>query len=140
MIRYKTLLVALCMLMPALAMADDENARITPLLTTTETIAGQPIVVPAHPKLQAMMFTIAPGQSLPIHKHPYIRYAYVEKGALDVTLVDQKKTLHFKAGDFFAEAIDAWHYGTNNGKVPVELLIIDQMPQDVESNTVKQAR
>lgn len=113
-----------------------EDVPVTPLLTTTTTVSGQPITVPEHPKLQAMLLTVPPGKTLPVHKHPYARYAYVEKGEIDVTLVAEKKTIHYKAGDFFAEIIDGWHYGKNNGKVPAELLIIDQMPQGVEGNTV----
>lgn len=133
--RITHLLTAALLLTPTLGFADD-HASDKKLLTTTTTISGQPITVPVNPKMQASIITIEPGKSLPVHKHPYIRYAYVQKGELDVTLVDEKKSVHFKAGDAFAEIIDGWHFGTNNGSVPTQLLVIDQMPQDATTNTV----
>jgi hypothetical protein len=32
---------------------------------------------------------------------------------------------------------DTWHYGKNNGRTPVKLLVIDQVPPGVTSNVVK---
>jgi quercetin dioxygenase-like cupin family protein len=120
--------------------ADDENVPSKLLSSTSKTISGQVITVPKNPKVQAMILTIPPGAKLPVHKHPYIRYGYVLKGELDVTIVNKKKVDHFNTGDFFAEVIDSWHFGTNNGKETTELLVIDQMPQSVDNNTVKQDR
>ena len=126
------------LLAPVAANADSNGIAIKEMLSTTQTVAGQPIEVPENPKLNVSTYTIAPGAKLPIHKHPYPRYAYVLSGTIDVILVDTHQTLHFKQGDFFAEIIDGWHFGVNNGSVPVKLLVIDQVPQNVESNTVKQ--
>ena len=123
------------LLLPAFSFAE-ENAIVQQLLATTQTTAGQSIEVPAHPKLEISRLTIAPGKGLPVHKHPYPRYAYIEKGEIDVTLVEEKRTLHFRAGDAFAEAIGNWHYGVNPGKTPVTLIVIDQTPQDAKTNTV----
>ncbi len=114
----------------------EEHVPVKKLLSTSTTVSGQQITVPEHPTVQAMVLTIPPGVSLPVHKHPYPRYGYVQKGEIDVTLVDAKKVLHLKQGEFFPEIIDGWHFGTNNTKEPVELLIIDQVPEGVESNTV----
>jgi quercetin dioxygenase-like cupin family protein len=134
---YAILILAICALLalPTPSVADDEDVPTKTLLTTTETLSGQKIIVTPEPKVQAMVLTIPPGKSLPIHKHPYTRYGYVVKGVLDLTLIDQKKVIRFKTGEFFAEVVEQWHFGTNNGKVPVELLVIDQMPPDVTSNT-----
>ena len=122
------------LLLAPLTLHAAENSK--QILDTTTTIAGQEIEVTQNPKVQAMVITLKPGQSLPVHKHPYIRYGYVLRGELDVTLVDQKKLLHFKAGDAFAEITDGWHFGTNTGKEPTEILVFDQMPRDAATNTI----
>jgi quercetin dioxygenase-like cupin family protein len=41
-----------------------------------------------------------------------------------------------KAGDFVVEMMDTWHYGINNGPVPVKLLVIDQVPTGAANNMV----
>ena len=127
--------IALLYLLPV-ALSANDTVLPKALLATTKTITGQPISVPEKPKLKVSLLTIAPGKSLPVHKHPYPRYSYVQKGELDMTLVDQHKVIHLKTGDFCAEPINQWHFGANNGKTPVELLVIDQMPQDVDNNTL----
>jgi hypothetical protein len=45
-------------------------------------------------------------------------------------------TLANVAGDFIVEVIDEWHYGENTGAEPVELLVIDQVPEGRTTNTV----
>jgi quercetin dioxygenase-like cupin family protein len=113
----------------------EDGVTVKTLLNTTQTIAGQPLTMPANPKLIVTDLTIAPGKSLPVHKHPYPRYAYILKGELDVTQVDGNKTSHLKTGDFFVESLGNWHFGTNTGKEPAELLVIDQTPQEATTNT-----
>jgi quercetin dioxygenase-like cupin family protein len=109
---------------------------VTELVSTTTTNTGQPLTVTANPKLTFSKYTIAPGAALPVHKHPFARYAYVLAGEIDVTLPDRNKTFHYKTGDTIVEAIDEWHFGANHGTVPTELLVIDQIPQDAKNNTV----
>jgi quercetin dioxygenase-like cupin family protein len=73
---------------------------------------------------------------MPVHKHPYPRYAYVQAGHLTVYAPDTGQRYDYKAGDFIVEVIDEWHYGENTGGEPVELLVIDQVPEGRSSNTV----
>lgn len=112
------------------------NHRIIKSTEYKETISGQPITVPKHPKVVASIVRILPGESLAPHKHPYPRFAYILKGELDVTLEKGNRQIHSKAGDFVVEAINGWHYGSNNGSEPVELLVIDQIPKSAKTNTI----
>lgn len=107
---------------------------ITPLASTKTTASGRPITVPPYPVVVVSRYEIAPRVSLPIHEHPYPRYAYVLAGTLEVTVIGGK-TYRYKAGDFFAEVIDEWHTGRNTGDTPVRLLVIDQVPPG-HSNTI----
>jgi quercetin dioxygenase-like cupin family protein len=82
------------------------------------------------------MATFAPGARLPEHRHPYPHYVYVLEGILTVVNSDANKTVDVKAGEFFVEMQNTWHYGINNGAVPVKLLAIDQVPAGTPNNLV----
>jgi hypothetical protein len=57
-----------------------------PVLTTTQTAAGQPIPLPdGTAQVTVSEFEIAPGARLPVHKHPFPRMAYVLAGHLVLT-------------------------------------------------------
>lgn len=101
---------------------------VTPIRSTTTTSTGQPITLPQkNVEAAASIFEIAPGAKLPVHKHPFARYAYVLAGTLQVTNVDTGHSDTFKPGDFIVEMIDQWHTGANIGSDPVKLLVIDQI-------------
>lgn len=121
----------------ALADALRNPITVTPLVSTATTASGQPIVMPSGTTtVLVSRFVIAPGAKLPVHKHPYPRYAYVEAGNLAVYDAETGKRYDYKSGDFIVEVIDQWHYGENIGAVPVQLLVIDQMPKGHPFNTV----
>lgn len=109
---------------------------VTPLTSRTETASGQPIVLPQK-NVQVLVSTyeIAPGATLPVHKHPFARYAYVQAGTLQVTNVETGKSNTYKTGDFIVEMIGQWHQATNVGADPVKLLVIDQV-EDGAKNTI----
>lgn len=109
---------------------------VRPVLSATQTATGQPIVLPQKDaQLLVSTYEIAPGAVLPVHKHPFPRYAYVEAGTLRVTNSDTGKAEDYKKGDFILEAVGQWHFGTNTGADPVKLLVID-MVEKGHSNTV----
>ena len=106
-------------------------ALVTPLASTTETAAGQPIVLPQKDvRVVVSRFEIAPGAKLPVHKHPYQRYAYVMSGTLKVTDVASGDSKTYEAGDFVVEMFDRWHWGANVGADPVVLIVVDQVEGD----------
>jgi quercetin dioxygenase-like cupin family protein len=109
---------------------------VRPVASVTQTWTGQPIVLPRKDaQVLASTYEIAPGAVLPVHKHPYPRYAYVQAGLLRVTAPDRGKSQDFKAGDFIVESVGEWHYGTNIGTEPVKLLVMDFVPKG-RNNTV----
>jgi quercetin dioxygenase-like cupin family protein len=104
---------------------------VTPVLTSTVTASGQPIVLPRkNPQVVVSTYDIAPGATLPEHKHAYPRYAYVLAGTLRVTNTQTGKSDVYRPGDFILEAIGQWHQGANIGSEPVKLLVIDQVEKD----------
>jgi quercetin dioxygenase-like cupin family protein len=112
---------------------------VSPLASRTETASGQPITLPQkNVQVLVSSFEIAPGATLPVHKHPFPRYAYVEAGTLQVTNVETGKSTTYKSGDFIIEMIGQWHQGTNVGADPVKLLVIDQVEEGTKNTVLRQ--
>ncbi|PTE11669.1 cupin domain-containing protein [Mesorhizobium helmanticense] len=112
---------------------------VTPLASRTETASGQPITLPQK-NVQVLVSTydIAAGATLPVHKHPFPRYAYVQAGTLQVTNVETGKSNTYKTGDFIVEMIGQWHQATNVGTDPVKLLVIDQVEEGTKNTVLRQ--
>ncbi|TIS78730.1 MAG: cupin domain-containing protein, partial [Mesorhizobium sp.] len=86
--------------------ASETPVVVTPLASRTETASGQPITLPQkNVQVLVSSYEIAPGATLPVHKHPFPRYAYVEGGTLQVTNVETGKSTTYKSGDFIIEMI-----------------------------------
>jgi quercetin dioxygenase-like cupin family protein len=119
--------------------AQTERAKpviVRPVMSAVTTSSGQPIVLPQKDaQVVVSTYEIAPGAVLPVHKHPFPRYAYVQAGSLRVTNNDTGKSEDFKPGDFIVEAVGQWHFGTNTGKDAVKLLVID-MVEKGKANTI----
>jgi len=112
------------------------RVRVTPVMSARTTATGQPIVLPKeNPEVLVSIFEIAVGATLPVHKHPFHRYAYVLAGKLRVSDKDNVRTFDYTAGDFLIEMVDTWHYGMNIGTEPVRLLVIDQVAAG-QQNTI----
>ena len=121
--------------------ADAPKISVQPIARTGTTITGEKIVVPPDPDVVTSIATFPPGAELPVHKHPYPHYVYVLDGVLTVFNTDTGKSFTVKKGDFIVETNANWHYGKNEGMVPVKLLVIDQLPADTKSNmTLKAAQ
>ncbi|CCV07451.1 Cupin 2 conserved barrel domain protein [Mesorhizobium metallidurans STM 2683] len=112
---------------------------VTPLASRTETASGQPIVLPQkNVEVLVSTYDIAAGATLPVHEHPFPRYAYVQAGTLQVTNVETGKSNAYKSGDFILEMIGQWHQATNIGTDPVKLLVIDQVEQGAKNTVLRQ--
>ncbi|MDX8523861.1 cupin domain-containing protein [Mesorhizobium sp. MSK_1335] len=112
---------------------------VIPLASKTTTASGQPITLPRkNVEVQVSSYQIVPGATLPVHKHPFPRYAYVEQGTLKVTNVETGASNTYKTGDFIVEMIGQWHQATNIGTDPVKLLVIDQVEQGAKNTILKQ--
>jgi quercetin dioxygenase-like cupin family protein len=114
--------------------AEAPKIGVAPLSRTDTTITGEKIVVPSNPNVVTSIATFPPGAELPIHKHPYPHYVYVLEGNLTVFNMDTGKSFAARQGQFIVETNTNWHYGKNEGAVPVKLLVIDQLPAGVKSN------
>jgi quercetin dioxygenase-like cupin family protein len=100
------------------------KTEVTPLLSTSETIIGQPVAYPTgKPHVTALIVTVPPGGDTGWHEHAVPLFAYVLDGALEVDYGD-KGTHIYKAGDSLMEAMNWPHNGTNKGDVPVRILAV----------------
>ena len=135
-------LLAICASFTAAHALDSGAAApvvVTLVKTTAVTSTGQPLILPQrNVEVSASVYDIAPGATLPVHKHPFARYAYVLAGTLQVTNVDTGKSDVFKTGDFIVEMIDQWHRGSNIGADPVKLVVIDQIEAGTQATVLKQ--
>ncbi|TIY00619.1 MAG: cupin domain-containing protein [Mesorhizobium sp.] len=118
--------------------ASETPVVVTPLASRTETASGQPITPQKNVQVLVSSFEIAPGATLPVHKHPFPRYAYVQGGTLQVTNVETGKSTTYKSGDFIIEMIGQWHQATNVGADPVKLLVIDQVEEGTKNTVLRQ--
>ena len=109
------------------------------LASSQVTATGQPLLLPArNPEVIISEYTIAPGAVLPVHKHPFSRYAVVLEGTLRVSRPGNPDVMEYAAGDVVVEMVDTWHYGSNIGDGPVRLIVVDQVEAGT-SHTVLQA-
>jgi quercetin dioxygenase-like cupin family protein len=113
-----------------------EGVTVTPLYEMTETASGKPITLPQNNvRVIVSTFDIAPGATLPIHKHPFARYGIVQAGTLKVVNVETNDSKAYKAGDFVVEMIGQWHRAEKIGESAVKLLVIDQV-EGKAANTI----
>jgi quercetin dioxygenase-like cupin family protein len=128
--------LALGFLVVVPAAAQTPSVTVTTLFRGTTTASGQTITLPSGPvEIIVSEYLIAPGAVLPVHRHPYQRYAYVEAGILRVTDAETGAAKIYRTGDVIVEMVDTWHSGENIGADIVRLKVIDQVPPG-ESNTV----
>ena len=139
------LAVAIALIASAIALiawsshAADDKPTITSVLTTDVTASGQPFTFPAkNAQLIVATYEIPPGVTLPEHKHPFPRFAYMLAGTLRVTNTETGKNAVYKAGDFIPEAIGQWHQGANIGTDTAKLLVIDLTEKGQSNVTPKQ--
>lgn len=104
-------------------------ARTTILSRNATTITGQPIALPPAPVEAVFSRVVMPaGGVLPMHKHPWPRYAVIESGRIMVRYPAAGLEREFGPGETAIEAIDQWHEGRALGGEPVVLLVIDHVP------------
>jgi quercetin dioxygenase-like cupin family protein len=115
------------------------KAVVKKLFAGSTTALGQKIALPqGDAEVTVLTYDIPPGARLPVHKHPYPRYAYVLAGRLKVSTGDDAKSFDYGPGDFIVEMLDTWHYGETVGSETVKLLVIDQAPPGATNTLLKQ--
>jgi len=100
------------------------NVRSVQLVKSTTSWDGQPL--PAYktgtPEITILRITIPPGHTLPMHTHPIINAGVLLKGELTV-ITERGNILHLKPYDPIVEVVDTWHYGSNAGDEPAEIIV-----------------
>jgi quercetin dioxygenase-like cupin family protein len=96
-----------------------------PLLSSGETVAGEPIVYPSGSpaRVTAAIVTLAPGQETGWHTHGMPTFGYVIEGELEVDY-GEKGIRIYRAGDAVLEAIGVAHNGRNTGTEPMRILAV----------------
>ncbi len=106
------------------APAYNKNIKIEPVLITSTTANGQPIVYQTSekPEVRILLIEVPPGVETGWHIHPNSCYAYLLSGSLTLELEDgSEKTYH--AGQGLAEVVNTLHNGKNLGDVPAKLVM-----------------
>lgn len=97
---------------------------VTPVLTTSTTIIGQPITYPTGAaEVTAVVITIPPGGQTGWHVHAVPLFGYMLEGALTVDY-GAKGTHTYRSGEGLVEAMNWPHNGMNKGTVPVRILAV----------------
>ena len=96
----------------------------TPILQTSTTFGGQPIVFPqSNNQFVAVLAEVAPGGQSCWHYHPNSLIVYFLEGQLTIEM-EGYGTHTFYAGDSLAEVVNVWHNGRNLGDTPARFLIV----------------
>lgn len=104
--------------------ARDTLIAMTPLLSSSETILGEPFAYPAgKPRITAAVMGLAPGQETGWHTHGVPLVGFVLDGELTVDYGD-KGTRTYKAGDALIESSLTAHNGRNAGTGNVRLFAL----------------
>lgn len=109
--------------------ASAPSATVNIAERTGTTITGQPFAVPPGPlEVVISVAEIPAGGALPMHKHPWPRFAFVESGSLRVHYEEAGLVRVVGPGEAVVEAIDQWHEAEVVGDAPVRLIVVDQVP------------
>ncbi len=102
--------------------AEDVKVQVLAKSTSSGDGSRLPAYRRGKPEITILKITIPPGKQLPLHKHPVINAGVLLSGELTVTTHDNK-VLYLKAGDSIVEVVNKWHYGKNEGNVPVDIIV-----------------
>jgi quercetin dioxygenase-like cupin family protein len=123
MCRFAALLLCLIAI-PAAAFESGATLKVTPLMKTTTSWDGKPIVYPGgQAEVSALVIDIAPGGETGWHQHPVPSFGMVLEGTLEVQLKDGQ-IKRIEAGQALAEVVGTLHNGRNVDKKSLKLLVI----------------
>jgi quercetin dioxygenase-like cupin family protein len=136
------MLLRLLPLVPLLAAphAYAQPAAPGEILRQGTTVSGQKLRIPKAPELVVSVRELPPGGAVPVHKHKWQRYAYVERGRIRIVNRDTGATREFAAGEVVVEPIGQWHEGRVVGDSPVRLIVFDQVPKGETNMVLKEPR
>lgn len=126
----RLMVAALLLCQPVWCYADTtlgsvESIKVEVLSKSTSMWNGEPIPPYAQgtPEISVVRVTIPPGQSLPLHEHPFATAGVLLQGHLEVrTPNGQQAELH--AGEGLIELVNLPHAGANIGDIPAVILVV----------------
>ncbi len=110
--------------------------QIKEVLRSTESWDGSPLpgFGSGKTEMRVLHFKMGPGAKTTIHMHPMNGAGYMIAGTLTMYATDDPqgsfndpkriKKVVLKPGDAWAETVNTWHYGINEGKEEVEFVLI----------------
>lgn len=121
-------LTALLLVFALLASSAEQGVtreNVASLLSTGQTVLGQPIAYPtqAPAHVAATVITMLPGEATGWHQHNVPMFGYILEGEITVDYGD-KGTHVYRQGEALMEAIDAAHNGRNTGSGPARILAV----------------
>lgn len=146
MVRLSRCSMALLLWGSSMAYADEPQSpplgvEVKPIASLDVNSAGQPIIFPqTNGHVTASMYDIPPGESLPVHEHPFPRMGYVLSGTLRVTNTESGVSKDYEAGAFVLESVGIWHKGENPGRDNLKLLVIDLIEKGAATTLIKQSQ
>ena len=110
------------------------------LLSTGQTVLGQPIAYPtrAPAKVTSVIIAMQPGEATGWHQHDVPMFCYILEGEVTVDY-GAKGTRVYRQGEAVMEAIDVAHNGRNTGTGEARILAVF-MGADGVPNTVMLAQ
>lgn len=113
----------LLLVLPVHALDATSAVTVTPLLKTTTTWDGQPIVYPeGQGEVTAFIIELAANGETGWHEHPVPSFAYILEGELEVTRRDGS-VKRLKPGEALAEVVNTFHNGRALNDQPVKLVV-----------------
>lgn len=104
----------------------------TPIIRTSTTISGQPLKLPQGPaEMVATAIDIPANGRIALHRHPWSRFVYVERGRIAVHNRVTGATTEGAAGQVIAEVVGQWHEASSLDSAPARLVVIDLVPPGV---------
>lgn len=110
------LLLVLALVSASVFADGHDSVAVETLARTSNSWNGSPLpgYADGTPEITVLRITIAPGVTLPMHRHPVINAGVLLEGELMVVSASGE-SLKLTAGDSIVELVDQWHYGRNDG-------------------------
>jgi quercetin dioxygenase-like cupin family protein len=97
--------------------------KVTPILKSTSSWDGTPIVYPqGQAEITGMIVEIAPGAETGWHLHPVSSFGMILEGEMEVSL-KTGEVKRMKAGDSVVEVANILHNGRNFGSTTLKIIV-----------------
>ncbi len=132
MMKHHLFFCFLILMFTSCAVSKVTEIQVVKLVETSKSWNGDnlPNYPTGKPKITVLKITIPPKTKLHKHYHPVINSGIVLKGELKVVDIDDN-VLILKEGDVIVELVNKIHYGINEGRKPVEIVVFYSGTEDL---------